>query len=187
MESADRSCGTCYACCVYLGVEALNKYSGEKCKHLSKTRQDRRCTIYSRRPESCSRFKCMWLQGMLPPAYRPDRCGVLTCMYAREETMSIDDITNTSQISVTLTITDHKKAGDFFDGTGPLYDIVETLLTGGVNDVRIVNHATKRVIHLRDGTIRHGDLLPPDGPESLVFKTHDPPIGRYEVRDAKEL
>ena len=78
-----RTCGDCRACCIVLGFEArpdespFEKPAGEPCPHLCPGG----CGVYADRPPVCGRFRCAWLQETsLPPALRPDRCGVLFAM-----------------------------------------------------------------------------------------------------------
>lgn len=84
-----RDCGECVACCVYLKITdikldkpglthcpyaTLSKnrivnticYSGESC--------GKNCSVYNspRRPQCCSDYKCLWLQGYGNESDRPD-------------------------------------------------------------------------------------------------------------------
>jgi len=74
-----RSCGACTACCTVLGVAELDKGTYEACTHLC----DNGCGTYATRPESCRRFVCEWLRGVLEidgtvdTDLRPDACGVV--------------------------------------------------------------------------------------------------------------
>jgi hypothetical protein len=49
------------------------KEAGERCKHLC----SRGCRIYATRPASCRDFNCLWKQGALPEAWKPNRIGVV--------------------------------------------------------------------------------------------------------------
>ena len=72
-----RQCGTCNACCTFMGVPEIDKQSFAKCKNVSdKPNTTRCCTIYNERPESCSVFKCAWLYGLGSSRDRPDRSGL---------------------------------------------------------------------------------------------------------------
>lgn len=64
MTEAIRQCGTCYACCVALGIAELRKHAGATCRHLDGRDPERRCTIYERRPVACSGYRCAWLVGL---------------------------------------------------------------------------------------------------------------------------
>jgi len=66
-----RTCGTCNACCIVLGVEEIKKAPGELCKHLAA----KGCAIYAHRPTSCREYHCLWRAGQLDGDARPDRLG----------------------------------------------------------------------------------------------------------------
>jgi len=68
-----RSCGTCNACCIVLGVEEIDKPIDEACKHLA----TKGCAIYGSRPKSCRDYHCLWRAGVLDGAKRPDRLGII--------------------------------------------------------------------------------------------------------------
>jgi hypothetical protein len=68
-----RSCGDCTLCCTVLRVDALRKLGGVSCAALGA----RGCTIYARRPHICRAYQCLWLQGELELADRPDRLGAV--------------------------------------------------------------------------------------------------------------
>ena len=78
--AATRSCGDCTMCCTLLGVGDLNKPPDVWCRHCT---DDRGCSIYDSRPQSCRDFICDWLYA--PPtmwsvyndAMRPDRSHVV--------------------------------------------------------------------------------------------------------------
>ena len=70
-------CGECTACCVSLRVDATESKEWEKCRHLCNG-----CSIYNDRPETCKKFKCLWLSTQesdnpFPEEARPDKCGVM--------------------------------------------------------------------------------------------------------------
>jgi hypothetical protein len=77
--SAQRSCGTCTACCdgwVVGTIEGHEMKPGTPC-HF---RGEGCCTIYERRPkEPCRNFVCGWLapDSPFPEGFRPDRLGVM--------------------------------------------------------------------------------------------------------------
>jgi hypothetical protein len=49
------------------------KAASVRCAHAC----SRGCRIYADRPQSCIDFNCVWLQGSVPKAYRPDKVGVV--------------------------------------------------------------------------------------------------------------
>jgi hypothetical protein len=71
-----RRCGDCNLCCTVMAVPDLKpdpKGPGERCAHAC----SRGCRIYADRPQGCVDFDCVWLQGTVPRAYRPDKVGVV--------------------------------------------------------------------------------------------------------------
>lgn len=71
-----RSCGDCRLCCTVMGVpdlEPVAKPGGVACGHLC----SRGCRVYPQRPQSCRDFNCLWKQGALLKADRPDKVGVV--------------------------------------------------------------------------------------------------------------
>lgn len=66
-----RSCGDCTACCTIIGVHELGKPYYQTCKRL----EGYGCSQYARRPPSCRRYRCLWLQGL--GRERPNVSGVL--------------------------------------------------------------------------------------------------------------
>lgn len=68
-----RSCGTCHACCVVLGVPEVDTEPTETCGHLG----EGGCRIYHDRPMACRGFECGWRLGAFDRADRPDRCGLV--------------------------------------------------------------------------------------------------------------
>lgn len=77
MTDEKRECGTCTLCCKLLGVEEYKKPAGQWCGKCD--RSGGGCKIQDRpeRPRSCAEFNCLWLQGGLPEALRPDKTGVV--------------------------------------------------------------------------------------------------------------
>lgn len=75
------SCGSCTLCCTVMRVATMEppKPEHKTCDHCTSNG----CSIYSKRPEQCATFQCMWLGSQrvpafaLAPALRPDRCGVV--------------------------------------------------------------------------------------------------------------
>lgn len=74
-----RTCGACTACCTLLEVPELGKDAFRPCPLLSGSG----CGRYALRPDSCRRFECQWLRGVLElddgvdPTLRPDVCGLM--------------------------------------------------------------------------------------------------------------
>jgi hypothetical protein len=76
---ADRSCGGCTECCVYLNVDTpeLQKPAHVPCPNLTAGG----CGIYETRPPICREWNCLWREcSALPDSARPDRTGVLFTM-----------------------------------------------------------------------------------------------------------
>ncbi len=73
MNAEARACGDCQACCTALQVHSLRKGDWERCKHQGPLG----CRIYSRRPDDCAGYACLWLQGLGDRDWRPDRLGVV--------------------------------------------------------------------------------------------------------------
>lgn len=71
-----RACGACTLCCTVLRVDALRKLGGVPCRHLRESPEGG-CSIHATRPRICRAYRCLWLQGGLEEADRPDRLGAL--------------------------------------------------------------------------------------------------------------
>ena len=69
-----RTCGGCTICCAIMGVKEMGKPGGRICADAD---PGHGCGRYETRPEGCRKFACLWLQGTLPTAARPDRLGVM--------------------------------------------------------------------------------------------------------------
>lgn len=174
----DRACGTCYACCVWLGIEELKKYTGEKCKHLrSGAYPTKRCGIYHHRPPACSGYTCAWKAGFGPEYMQPNRSGILITIYdARKERP------NPSRIAAaTVNIFDREKAEPHIE------EVLGNLLTlPSMDEVRLIFIKEKRGILFRDGKAYRCRLLPPEGFESLTFEAIDEPMGTYHTATPEE-
>jgi hypothetical protein len=70
-----RECGTCNACCIYPSVPEIQKPAGESCRFLSVGCDG--CQIYERRPPSCKRYACGWVEGSGRLGDQPEKIGVL--------------------------------------------------------------------------------------------------------------
>lgn len=187
-----RTCGTCFACCVFSGVEALSTedriglrtYPGQTCVHINRDQPAKSCSVYNRRPLACEKFQCAWLQGLGSPIDRPDQSGIMVSIYPDPEgDPLIPD-------NATITITDGAKCGELDDSTMPLrrwVDCLTTLLD--LRDLRIVNYQTRTVVHLLNGLIYMGKLHKAKSPEELSFD-HSAngglPIGKFELQERKE-
>lgn len=163
-----RSCGSCYACCVWLGINELKKWTGQTCKHLDGRDPAKRCSIYDKRPSACSEYKCMWLQGYGPDELQPNRSGILLTGYQSEKTPD--------SLAVTALVFDEAKAKDWTDSV-----MREVVTLNDAIELRFVNWHTKRALYFVNGYIYQCRLLPPDGFESLTFEAREPPIGKYRL------
>lgn len=176
----ERECGSCTACCVWLGIEALNKPAGVPCNHLSKVRTvARRCSIYKDRPTPCQTYQCAWLQGAFAAHMRPDRAGMMVSLYKGE--------TPVSEYGATIQVFDERRAGSLKEGA--LRDFVLHLLSVEICDIRIIHGTSKSMIWVCGEVIRQCTILPNDSNdvESLKFEAYDPPIGRIGLGENKEL
>lgn len=71
-----RECGDCTMCCEgHLYGEAFGKPfgKGQKCFYL----QNKSCTVYNERPDTCKKYQCAWSQGIIDESLKPNKCGVL--------------------------------------------------------------------------------------------------------------
>lgn len=73
-----RTCGGCTACCFThsVMVGSRKKPSETWCTHC----ECGGCAIYKERPHGCQTFTCLWLQGEIEEARRPDVSGVVMTM-----------------------------------------------------------------------------------------------------------
>lgn len=166
-----RTCGSCYACCIWLGVEELRKYTGQPCKHLCGTQDPtKRCSIYSQRPTACSGYECMWRSGWGPDNLRPSECGILITPYQSEM--------YPGQAAVTVNIFDSALA----ERTLPIADLLAKLFSfPQISEVRLIHIREKRALLFHSGKIYRCKILPADGYESLVFAAEDTPVGTYQT------
>jgi hypothetical protein len=73
--AAGKVCGSCTLCCKVLCITTLQKARGVWCKHCS---PGVGCQIYSRRPDECRKFFCIWLvDPRLGPEWRPDHSKII--------------------------------------------------------------------------------------------------------------
>ena len=158
-------CGTCFSCCVYIGVEELRKHAGTACTKLNGGLSNR-CGIYEKKPLACSTYKCAHLQGFAVP--RPDIAGYIINIYFD---------------SVTVIVFDETLAGNPGDPNSNLFTAIRELTFNGLNDIRIVYHFSRKMFRLIDGDIfaglvhkqKKGDF------EGLTFEVYEPKIATYKV------
>lgn len=167
-----RQCGECSACCTWLGIEELRKWTGQACKHLDGRDPTKRCTIYSKRPKACVEYHCLWRAGWGPDELRPDKSGMILTSYPRNE--------DKPGIATTVLIFDEEKAGSL-----PQTVAMELIMID-LSEVRVVNFKRKVAVLYADGSVYRCKLLPPDSCEALVFQADGRPIATYEVRNPKE-
>ena len=160
-----RECGTCFACCVYIGVEELRKHAGTSCTKLNGSKENR-CGIYKTKPQACSTYKCAHLQGFEVP--RPDIAGYIINIY-------ID--------SVTVIVFDEILAGTPADPNSHLFTAIKELTYNGLNDIRIVYHFSRKMFRLIDGDIFAGLVhkQKKNDFEGLTFEVYEPKIATYKV------
>ncbi len=170
-----RPCGECYACCVWLGINELKKHAGTSCSKLDGSLGATcRCSIYDSRPQACKTYSCGWRSGLGEDFMRPDKSGILIGYYRAE-------LPDTKfPVAATIAVIDPKKAGTL--AVGHLRGVIDVLITHGFDDIRIVHHESRTVIHFLNGVVRQGRLMKnePNNFEGLKFVTYDPPIGNYE-------
>lgn len=165
-----RECGNCYACCVWLGIAELKKYSGQACKHLEGGADPcKRCSIYEKRPEACSGYHCMWRAGWGPDDMRPHDSGILITGYASEQ--------NPDKASMTVQVFDKTKAAKHINQL-----IGELVVIPIVDQVRLIFLEEKRAIMFYEGAIYRCKLLPAEGYEALRYATDlSSPMGFYRI------
>ena len=85
-EAAARSCGSCSLCCTLLRVDELGKLGGQHCVQQRLGHPEGGCAIHASRPQVCRGYRCLWLQGGLGAADRPDRLGAVLDLVTEGET-----------------------------------------------------------------------------------------------------
>ena len=68
-----RQCHPCTACCSPFELD--KKPAGTPCPFLNT--KDKGCNIYSRRPDTCKSYQCLWRKGQGPEEARPDRVHLI--------------------------------------------------------------------------------------------------------------
>lgn len=84
--AAPRRCGPCSLCCTLLRVDELGKLGGHPCRHQRIGHPQGGCGIHTARPAVCRAYRCLWLQGSLDAADRPDRLGAVLDLVTEGET-----------------------------------------------------------------------------------------------------
>ena len=182
----NHSCGSCFACCVWLGIKPLKKWPGQTCKHLDGAHgPETRCSIYPDRPQCCADYLCGWRHGFGGDDMRPDRSGVLVTFHPNEGESEDPFI-------ATIHVIDKTKAGAAADPDSLLNAWVAMILSIGCNDIRIIQGGDRpgsRIIHFSHGKILTGTVLKPDhhGFEDLNFAEEEEPLGHYRIKKSDEL
>jgi hypothetical protein len=86
METPGRSCGACSLCCTLLRVDEIGKLGGRPCPQQRLGDPAGGCAIHATRPGVCRAYRCLWLQGSLEEADRPDRLGAVLDLVTEGET-----------------------------------------------------------------------------------------------------
>lgn len=77
-EAPKRECGGCTACCFTHSVAEAGKavtHLFDWCSHCTKGVG---CSIYEQRPNSCRKYRCLWLRGGFgDDQKRPDQFGIV--------------------------------------------------------------------------------------------------------------
>lgn len=72
----ERQCGECAACCISSSIQAINKQRNCWCPNLYEKGYG--CRIYERKPETCTKYNCAWLLGVVGEEEdRPDKLGLI--------------------------------------------------------------------------------------------------------------
>jgi hypothetical protein len=87
--ASERTCGPCSLCCTLLRVDALGKLGGTECCHQRVGDPAGGCGIHERRPAICRGYRCLWLEGSLEEADRPDRLGAVLSLTTEGESPSL--------------------------------------------------------------------------------------------------
>lgn len=169
-----RQCGSCYACCVYLGIEELRKHSAQVCKHLcAQDDPTKRCGIYASRPRACADYTCLWRDGYGPDWLQPYNSGILLTPYP--PTMG-------GSFAITMIVFDPSRAKPLLTKV-----ITEVLQLDPNLELRVINFVDKTAMLFHHGQVFDAKLLPSEGYESLNFSAElDKPIGRYALATIPE-
>ena len=102
MEQQIDRCGDCHSCCKSFGwiddnqiklIELDIQYEWDRCSKLC---DNNRCTIYDKRPQTCSDFECLYVESDLPEEYLPDKIGFVTEMRIDAEGHFLNIVPNQS-------------------------------------------------------------------------------------------
>jgi len=165
----ERTCGRCTLCCTVLRVDELHKLGGVPCRAQRAPAEAERlgggCGVHARRPTVCRGYRCLWLQGKLDDADRPDQLGaVLDLVTAGAETRlevhlaepgaferspRLRAIVERHRASMPVRLLD---VGDVLDADRPY-----RVLRPGGEELRV---AGERVTRLRDGRVVEERRLP---------------------------
>lgn len=74
IQSRERNCGNCTACCFTHPVAEINKTAFSNCENCE---AGKGCKIYENRPQGCRSFACQWKLGNFHQIKRPDKSGVV--------------------------------------------------------------------------------------------------------------
>lgn len=167
-----RECGTCAACCTWLGIDALKKYQGQTCKHLSGADPLHKCTVYATRPEACSAYKCFWLNGHFGPNLKPEICGILVTLYEN---------------GASVIVFDEAKSGALSDEHSYLNYVVKRLLETEarpqIPSIRVCFMHRRQLMIFQDGNIYQGILEKQKSYEDLTFLASGEVIGTYHLKE----
>lgn len=170
-----RTCGSCYACCTWLGIEELRKYAGQPCKHLGpKADPTKRCTIYEHRPIACAKYQCLWREGWGPEELKPETSGILLTPYPSEDP-------GDTSFAITALIFDARRARPHIDKL-----IREALSLAPNMELRLVDCAKRTALFFKNGEIFNCTVMPSKGFESLDFRASFPRIGTYRIAQVEE-
>jgi hypothetical protein len=78
-----RECGDCTICCdghLIGDAKGVPFGDGTPCSFLI----EKKCTIYSDRPQVCRNYQCAWSQFVLPEWMKPNICGILVSVEVDE-------------------------------------------------------------------------------------------------------
>ena len=163
----DRKCGSCTACCTWLGIEELKNFTGQKCKYLrGPAYAHKRCGIYINRPSACSEYECLWKSGWGLAEWQPHKSGILLTPYDNDY----------GTIAITMNIFDMVKAEPYINVISS-----QLLLLPNVSEVRVINIIGNKALLYKNGNIYNCRLLPAESFKSLTFTHDDEPVGHYQV------
>lgn len=164
-----RQCGNCTACCIYLGIEELNKPTNCKCVHLrGPSHGSKRCSIYWRRPVACKEYECFWRSGFGPDHLRPQDCGVLITGYPSDN--------GSDKVNFTCNVFDDEKVKPH------LNDVIAGLCCLPFTDeVRLISIRTRKALLFKNGFIYNCRILQGTDVEELMYAAEDRPLGKYRM------